>query len=314
MEAFSTWESLTRKLSELREQAEASQMPAADGGRLTFEHLPTPTGVVPLILDPSNTDCVFQAASQFNCLEMVGPGVSPRQGIAIYANDPTQGPKCAIACPAGTVFRNYFVNGKGQGETQIDCLARVGEVVGNGADTPKSKPRYWTMQNGYALPVTTMAMQELGTRLANEEGLAEKAEAALQVGVHWDTEASPPHTHRVCQVYASAVPVAYAKSTSSTNWEPFARLVLRAAYDATLLVGRLKAARAGKRVRVYLTMLGGGAFGNRDVWVRDAIVGALERHKDAPIDVKLVHYGTRIPGIYADIRSMPPAGTETPCA
>ena len=33
---------------------------------------------------------VFQAASQFNALEMTGPGVSPRQGIAIYATDPTQ--------------------------------------------------------------------------------------------------------------------------------------------------------------------------------------------------------------------------------
>jgi hypothetical protein len=32
----------------------------------------------------------FQAASQFNCLEMVGPGVSPQQGISGYINDPTQ--------------------------------------------------------------------------------------------------------------------------------------------------------------------------------------------------------------------------------
>jgi len=104
----------------------------------------------------------FQAASQFNCLEMVGPGVSPQQGISGYINDPTQasilkkkvlntvsfhsrytraltfenlcqGPKCALACPAGTVYRNYLwgKDAAGQGHVQIDCLADVGRLVGN---------------------------------------------------------------------------------------------------------------------------------------------------------------------------------------
>ena len=41
-------------------------------------------------IDARNAGAVFQAASQFNCLEMTGPGVSPRQGIAGYALDPTQ--------------------------------------------------------------------------------------------------------------------------------------------------------------------------------------------------------------------------------
>ncbi len=27
-----------------------------------------------------------------------------------YASDPTQGPQCALACPAATVYRNYFVS------------------------------------------------------------------------------------------------------------------------------------------------------------------------------------------------------------
>ena len=39
---------------------------------------------------------------------MVGPGVIPEQGITAYASDKTQGPVCAMACPAGTLFRNYF--------------------------------------------------------------------------------------------------------------------------------------------------------------------------------------------------------------
>merc|ERR1712048_727105 len=39
-----------------------------------------------------------------------------------------------------------------------------------------------------------------------------------------------------------------------------------------------------------LTAVGGGAFGNREEWVADAIAKALRAHEHAPLDVKLVHY------------------------
>ena len=115
----------TPSLAELRQQL-ALAAPSGEGG-LRFTHLADPVGIVPIIMDERNAGCVIQAASQFNALEMVGPGVSPRQGIAGYANDPTQGPKVALACPAGTVFRNYLcLDGVGQAERQVDCLADVG--------------------------------------------------------------------------------------------------------------------------------------------------------------------------------------------
>ena len=72
----------------------------------------------PLILDERNAGAVFQAASQFNALEMVGPGVSTR--IACYSNDPRRALRAS--CPGGTVFRNYLVNETGQGDRQIDLL------------------------------------------------------------------------------------------------------------------------------------------------------------------------------------------------
>ena len=105
----------TPSVAELRERC-GGVITAADLsylGKLTFTHMADPVGVLPLIANPDNVGAVFQAASQFNALEMTGPGVTPRQGIAIYATDPTQGPKCALACPAGTVFRNYLVGGEG---------------------------------------------------------------------------------------------------------------------------------------------------------------------------------------------------------
>jgi len=294
----------TPTLAELRAEL-SSPPPSAPPARpqlLRFGHVAEPVGVVPLIMDARNAGCVFQAASQFNALEMVGPGVTPQAGIGVYETDPTQGPKCALACPAATLYRNYLHDaggGPGAGRCQIDCLSDVARVVGN--DTFG----YWSMQNGYSLPTGPGAMRALGERLLADAGLTLAAEAALRVAVHWDTQVKPPGTHRVTQVFASAAPVAYAKATPSAEWAPFARLVLRAAYDATLTAAAVRSRReGGRRVRVFLTSLGGGAFGNRTEWITSAIRAALERHSHEPLDVVLVHYGTRCP---ADkLQALPP--------
>jgi len=60
-----------------------------------------------------NNGAMFQVASQFNLLEMVSPMITPENGVGIYENDYTQGPACAIACGAGTIYRNYFADTNG---------------------------------------------------------------------------------------------------------------------------------------------------------------------------------------------------------
>jgi len=111
-----------------------------------------------------NTGATFQVASQFNLLEMISPQVTPEEGVGIYENDPTQGPACAIACGAGTIYRNYFVNLDGQtGQTankQIDCLADLGAALGN------CNGKLWKMQNGYALP-SFEGLEEVHDRLSS---------------------------------------------------------------------------------------------------------------------------------------------------
>src|SRR4051812_43978744 len=57
---------------------------------------------------PENTGALFQVASQFNLLEMVAPTVTPEDGVTGYQYDRTQGPACAIAAGAATIYRNYF--------------------------------------------------------------------------------------------------------------------------------------------------------------------------------------------------------------
>ena len=57
---------------------------------------------------PEYAGAVFQVASQFNFLEMIGPTVTPDDGVTRYQCDHTQGPACAIAAGAATIYRNYF--------------------------------------------------------------------------------------------------------------------------------------------------------------------------------------------------------------
>ena len=87
----------TPSVKELLE--ENARRPASKKRRgITFENIVG--DVTELHLDQYNDGAVFQVASQFNCLEMVGPDVTPEDGVTIYSEDETKGPKCATACPA----------------------------------------------------------------------------------------------------------------------------------------------------------------------------------------------------------------------
>ena len=134
--------------------------------------------------DETNTNSLFQVASQFNLLEMVSPQVTPERGIAIYEHDLTQGPACAIACGAGTIYRNYFVPVNGQlGQTklhQIDCLAEIGDALGN------TQSRLWRMCNGYVLP-TSSGLHEVSERLnLFTESQRDLLRQLLRIGLQWN--------------------------------------------------------------------------------------------------------------------------------
>jgi O-acetyl-ADP-ribose deacetylase (regulator of RNase III) len=74
------------------------------------------------------------------------------------------------------------------------------------------------------------------------------------------------------------------------EWQPFARLVLEAAYEATFAVAARVSAQTGVN-RLYLTRLGGGAFGNPAAWITDAIAGAVRRFSACDLEVILVSHG-----------------------
>jgi hypothetical protein len=249
--------------------------------------------------DPSNAGAVFQVASQFNCLEMAHPDVAPEDGVTRYKDDPTQGPACAIAAGAATVFRNYFLPvGEQLGQTrdrQIDCLREVGLALGN------HNGSLWEMRNGYALS-TEAGLRRINRALYRMDSLElDHVRSQLRVGVQYGvqvTDADEPYP-KVSQVFCSALPVSYCP-TASANWEPFATLVLEAAYEATLWAAVKNLRRQGGQDAndvVYLTQLGAGAFGNDPAWVHLALRGALRRFENFRLDVRLVSYGSPDPAL-----------------
>jgi hypothetical protein len=240
-----------------------------------------------------NVGALFQVASQFNLLEMISPGVTPEDGVERYEDDRTQGPACAVAAGAATIYRNYFAsveNDVGQtADRQLDGLKSLGIALSSALETPIEA--LWKMWNGYALCTETgldTIAQHLGTlSLPQLDLLREK----LQIGIHSNVEitdvAEEPRP-LVSQAFCSALPVAYTQ-VPRAKWAAFASLVLEAAYEATLLAAALNKNSGGSKV-VLLTHLGGGAFGNEPEWITKAIRRALKTTSELDLDVKIVSY------------------------
>ena len=244
---------------------------------------------------PDFKGALFQVASQFNLLEMVGPSVVPEDGVSGYEYDPTQGPACAIAAGAATIYRNYFAPVEGQfGQTrtrQIDTLGGLGQQLAQGIGIARES--LWTMRNGYAL-CTAEGLRAIDWHLAGvDPSSREQLKDSLRIGLHTDlevTDGSSGGTQRVSQAFCSALPIEYVGADLGP-WERFANLILEAAYDATLNAAALNRSR-GQSDIVLLTRLGGGAFGNDGRWIDAAIEHALLRHRESGLDARMVRYGS----------------------
>ncbi len=80
-----------------------------------------------------------------------------------------------------------------------------------------------------------------------------------------------------------------------------ARLVLEAAYEATICAAILNSMRSGNN-RLFLTLLGGGAFGNQTEWIIGSIQRAVNQYPHADLDVRIVSYGSSKPYVQQLVR------------
>ena len=243
-------------------------------------------------LHVENPGSVFQVASQFNLLEMAGPNDTPEIGIGGYEDDYTQGPACAIACGAGTIYRNYLVPvGDQIGQTadcQIDCLSEIGVKLNN------AENGFWKMQNGYAM-LDPAKIHDLNKKLgALSERRLDLLASELKIGIQWNTEITlNDNKDKVTQVYAAALPLGYLNMDKSLC-QPFAQLILDATYEAAFMIvykNNLKT----RNKKLFLTLVGGGVFENPQEWIISAIRKAAMKFRRVPLDIKIVSYGSSNP-------------------
>lgn len=213
--------------------------------------------------------------------------------------DLTQGPACAISCGAGTIVRTYFAHEGGtqpqRAGNQINTLDDVIAYLTSKAGAASSLV---DVRNGY----TDSDKKRLALLADTVKGLSDddrkRVMYLLKVGVQIDTQVTckktasseegfwhmVPNGQLVTQVYASALAVSAKYACCDPDaWGPLARLVLEAAYKATIYAAILHAQIP--RPKVVLTALGGDQFGNKKEWIADAMVGALSTFAPVGIDV-----------------------------
>lgn len=263
-------------------------------------------------------------------------------GVTHYVYDYTQGPACALACAAGTVYRNYLVDvashafspsagakeggrpisstRKGQTQfSQLNNLDALEHAIHN------DEERFFTVRNGYTFSDKSSLQRLQRVIRASIEGESTAPASyddllgLVKIGLHQDVgvtfrsrvddvfDASEGIT--VTQAYCSALSCSYS-GVALEHWTEFAQLALDANYEATLWAGVLNALRVPETTSVdaigdveqgqarynhdvFLSFIGGGAFGNNPKWICGAIGRALAlmRRNNAPIRVHICHYG-----------------------
>lgn len=209
---------------------------------------------------------LFQAASQFNCLEAPDPCVVP---VAEYLLDPTQGPRATISTFPATLVRHYAAPGADgarftqTAERQLDLLAAVCD------------PGVARVTSGY-LRFPNIAQPERFARVLEDRfetiavGVHDGAEVVL--GADWAGAVDGAPHRTIAQVLTSTVAGGmYGGLDADPASVTICRQLQRAAYLGTLL----SAAALGKR-RVCLTLIGGGVFSNPLPMIWDAILWATD--------------------------------------
>jgi hypothetical protein len=241
-----------------------------------------------------NQGALFQVASQFNMLEMPGASVTPERGVTGYASDNTQGPSCALAAGAATIYRNYFASVNGQvGQTknrQLDGFAILGSEIAHRLGQP---PRdLWSMCNGYAMfePGAVDLISRYLVDLNAQD--IDYLRQLLRIGVQWNvqvTSSGVSADQLITQAFCSALPIGYhsVDEKDLASWEPLARLILDALYEATLWAAVINAQNGGSTA-VLLTFVGGGVFKNKMSWIRGAIERAVRLTSAHALDIAIV--------------------------
>lgn len=225
---------------------------------------------------------IYQAASQFNALEMINPSKTPSEGITGYIYDRTQGPAVALTSVAGTYVRNYYIPSiLGR---QFNALKEIGLSHTNGYLLWGNNPHitHEIIKNGKINKLKIPA-----TIFSRLDGLYSGLHSVM-----YERCDSEYYNH---QIYTSAVPVdTYGNHGDSQIQDQIAHLFLLAAYKGVIGLGIIlhhyeKQFNLTTRQRplIDLCLIGTGAFNNRPEIVINSLNKAILFYEGYDIDLNI---------------------------
>ena len=218
-----------------------------------------------------NEHCMFQAASNFNGVECISDRSTPDEPCFAtnYIYDHTQGPAASISAGAAALAR---VHAAFYG---ADCApGEWGQTAAHQLEMLAAVGAHFAGRNGYvcnsktapALPHDAAALRAI------EEQVCVLAHTHVETmfGCYSLRAIEETRPRTISQTFCAAMNLAQGSSGYQNSLQPGARekarLLLRAAYRGTLL-----AAELDRCPKVFLTLIGGGVFGNRFEDIVDAI-------------------------------------------
>lgn len=241
-----------------------------------------------LQFDPKNAGCLFQIASNFHGLEQTSPHSSPEDTMLVdYVNDRTQGPRAVVRTMADLIFRRYLLPISSsrtvgytddvlfRGQWPLNMLTEVAATHG-----VRITAGGW-IDTEHALPLVTLRdkMQAASkiTAILVENALVTHNSHDVYMGYN---------NHRIHHLLTAAYDLTF-KPGSEKGW---ADAALIAAYANTI-----KAALDYNVRKVFLTLVGGGVFGNSPKMIYTAMVVVLNTYRKS--------ISSKFPEIYITLRN-----------
>jgi len=224
-----------------------------------------------------NEDCMFQAASNFNGVECISEHSSPDSPnfTTNYYFDHTQGPAASISAGSAAITRVHgaFFDAHKHPKEWGQTSRRQVEMLEDVRD-------YFTVTNGYVCNTSHTASLPLGDPAALKQ-IEGRVKVLLHANVdamygHFDYDSidyCPPQ--KICQTFCAAMNLAQGMSGMRNGQFPDspekAKILLRAAYRGTYYGAEMYGCK-----KIFLTLIGGGVFGNNQEDILEAICSTHE--------------------------------------
>jgi endonuclease/exonuclease/phosphatase family metal-dependent hydrolase len=293
-------------LGELRKQAveKAGKLTVAEKKPIIFNVIEAegfncsgPVDIGALQADPVNRNAVFQVASNFNALETTShTDERDVNTVADYWGDNPQGPRASISAAPGLIYRRYYYFYPERSGLEAKLWGQRGQDDNKNIDDKGKKKQINFLED---LPVNTMngyiwgndadtlqpALSNIGNitkanagnfKIGYHSGI-QVVFGATQGGLNGTQEFFYDPCQIIDQIFAAALNLGQQADLCIGADEAKAKLILEWTYEATLKAAFLNGKRDGNgKIKVFLTRMGGGVFANRQAWIDEAIINAVD--------------------------------------